>query len=111
MSSSENKKEFYKQKAMIHEGFRYLFECMAHKPKNLPLTEQYEKWHCDHIKTRCKAFIINDSWGVDEERVLSSGKHTHPPMEEWDGFYGYLYEFEGYNINPEIHFNEEFGSE
>ena len=94
MSDSEiNPIEFYKMRAIIHEGFRYRYKCMVRIRGEILPPSRYEKWECDHVKNGCRAYIICDSWKIDEERVRIYYKHNHPKIEEWEDYYGYMYTF------------------
>lgn len=86
----------YNKTGIIHKGYKYLYRCTVYNIRDWIRTDQYERWNCDFFDPvhKCRAYIIRDTWGVDEETIRDYGRHNHRPREEWKDYYGLMYDWE-----------------
>lgn len=89
----------YEKFGIIHKGYRFLYKSIVYDPRDWTRSDQYERWDCDARDTvhKCKAYLIRDDWNVDEEKIRLYGKHNHPEREEWEPYYGLLYDWQDDN--------------
>jgi hypothetical protein len=82
--------DFYKDKVLYHDGFRYLFGSYLRSKIN-PKVVNAERWYCDHKESGCNVILEvtishNAEYDDMEKEVKIIGDHNHPITNDWIGY-------------------------
>jgi hypothetical protein len=83
--------QFYEDKVLYNDGYRYLFKTYLPKKVN-PKVTSAERWYCDRRDRGCKATLdkflfYNAEYEDMNNEVEVHGNHSHPPIDDWRGYH------------------------